>query len=258
MIPKIIHYCWFGNGSKPKLVRECIDSFSIIEDSKVMVWDERRCNFNENEFIKAAFQSHAWAFVSDFYRLKALYEYGGIYLDTDVKITKPFEDDFYKANMVLGYMYDCALSTAVIMAKPHHPIIKRLLDWYQTANFDPSSPNNSLLTDYLIFNYPTFKLNGKFCEFDKGCFIYPKEYFEVPILFPKLRSHGGGYSVHFFSQFWKEPKGLKRIIRPFVKELFFHCNLLNWLFNKYSRRKSLITNTQYYERYLKDIGKNRV
>lgn len=248
MIPKIIHYCWYGGNEKPYLIRKCISSYSKLCADKVIEWNESNCQFNENQFIRDAFALKGWAFVSDYYRLKALYEYGGIYLDTDVRIEKPFDDKFYKADIVFGYMYDNALSTAVMMSTPHHPIIKKLLEWYESNSYNPSLPNNGVLTNFILDTYPEFKLNGKFCEFDKNCFLYPKEYFEVPT----LRSFNrGGYSVHFFSQFWKQPSGIKKVIRPLVKRILFESNILNWAFNKYSRKKWL-KNNPYYNRFLKD------
>lgn len=208
------------------LIKQCISSFKKLESEQIIEWNEENCSFDENEYVREAYKRKAWAFVSDFYRLKALYEYGGIYLDTDVEIKRPFDDMILSSDIVLGYMYDCALSTAVIMVTPKHPLIKALLETYNSAVFNPSAPNNSLLTDYLITNFSAFRLNGKFCEFSHRCFVYPKEYFEVPILFPFIGRNRGGYSVHYFSQFWKQPSRLKRIIRPYVKIIFSVAHFL--------------------------------
>ena len=71
-----------------------------------------------------AVKDNGFAYLSDYYRLKVLYEYGGIYLDTDIEVKKKFEPLFFDYDLVLGYMYDCYISTAFIMARPPHPFIK--------------------------------------------------------------------------------------------------------------------------------------
>ena len=89
---------------------------------KIIEWNEGNCNLAENQYVHDAYVRGLWAFVSDYVRLKVLYEYGGIYFDTDVEVKKPFPENFFEADLVLGYMYECAISTAVIMAAPHHPL----------------------------------------------------------------------------------------------------------------------------------------
>ena len=84
-IPKIIHYCWFGGKPIPKDLQDCIDTWSILKGYQVMRWDESNCSFDENEFVRKTYAEKQLGFIGDYYRLKAVYEYGGIYLDTDVK-----------------------------------------------------------------------------------------------------------------------------------------------------------------------------
>lgn len=88
MIPKIIHYCWFGKNKKPKLVRDCIKSWEIMHpDYRIIEWNEK--NFPmDNDFLQHMYKQKKWAFVSDYARLKILYEYGGYYLDTDMFLVK--------------------------------------------------------------------------------------------------------------------------------------------------------------------------
>lgn len=253
MIPRIIHYCWFGGGKRNSIVKKCIASYSKLHADEVIEWNESNCTFDENQYVREAYSRKSWAFVSDYYRLKALYEYGGIYLDTDVEIKKDFDNNLLDADVVLGYMFDCYLSTAVIMATPHHPFIKGLLDWYDIANLE-ISPNNGVLTDYVLRFVSDFKLNGSYCEFQPHCFIYPKEYFEAPIIPIMSRFNRGGYSVHHFTGFWIKQHGIKTYIRPIVKNILFRCSLLNYIYNLYSRKKSLRINPLYM-RYLHDSKK---
>lgn len=89
MIPKIIHYCWFGGNSLPSDVLKCIKTWEkYCPDYEIKRWDESNFDVNSHPFIKAAYESKAWAFVSDYARLKVVYENGGIYLDTDVELLK--------------------------------------------------------------------------------------------------------------------------------------------------------------------------
>ncbi|MBU3807460.1 MAG: hypothetical protein H9802_03400 [Candidatus Phocaeicola faecipullorum] len=197
--------------------------------------------------MRNAYDSGLWAFVSDYIRLKALYEYGGIYFDTDVEVKKPFPEEMFEADLVLGYMYECAISTAVIMAAPHHPYIKGLLDLYETMPLYKNKPNNAVFNDYTFANYPDFSLNGLAREFAPGCFIYPRYYFEVPTY-----GKEGGFSVHHFMGSWHGRKTfVKELLRWMFKWARFHCFLLDFAYQNWFRNKLLI-HSGYYSRYLKD------
>ena len=89
MIPKIINYCWFGKNPLPTSVKKCINSWKkYCPDYKIIQWDETNFDVKSNMFVKEAYEAKAWAFVSDYARLKVKYENGGIYFDTDVELVK--------------------------------------------------------------------------------------------------------------------------------------------------------------------------
>ena len=91
-IPKVIHYCWFGKGKMPPLSEKCMKSWKkYCPDYEIICWNEDNFDINENTYAKEAYEAGKWAFVSDYARLKVLYENGGIYLDTDVEIIKPID-----------------------------------------------------------------------------------------------------------------------------------------------------------------------
>ena len=93
-IPKIIHYCWFGKNEKPNIVKKCIETWrNILSDYQIIEWNEDSFDVNSNNFVREAYESGKFAFVSDYVRVYALYNYGGIYLDTDVEVYKPFSED---------------------------------------------------------------------------------------------------------------------------------------------------------------------
>ena len=85
MIPKIIHYCWFGGKPKPDCVVKCISTWrDKLPDYEIKEWNESNFNINCNEYVQKAHEMKKWAFVSDYARFYVLYNYGGVYLDTDV------------------------------------------------------------------------------------------------------------------------------------------------------------------------------
>lgn len=191
-IPKIIHYCWFGRKEKPEKVKKYIDTWSILNDYKVIEWNEENFDINSCDFVKKAYKSKKWAFVSDYVRLKVLQEYGGIYLDTDVEVKKSF-DELLSNNMFVSFIYDCSIGTAVIGAQKNNPIINELLSLYDEAKFivnnnsvklvfkgyenQITNNNNDLFTAFLIKYDEKFKLNNSIQYLDKIT-IFPKEYFE--------------------------------------------------------------------------------
>jgi mannosyltransferase OCH1-like enzyme len=90
MIPKVIHYCWFGRGEMPPLSKKCMETWEEhLKDYEFIKWDES--NAPRNEFIDYHLEKGNWAFVSDYVRLYALHKYGGIYLDTDFEVLRSFD-----------------------------------------------------------------------------------------------------------------------------------------------------------------------
>ena len=89
MIPKKIHYCWFGKGQKPKLAEKCIESWKkYCPDYEIIEWNEDNFNLDTNGYTRYCYSNKKWAYLSDFVRLCVVEEYGGIYFDTDVELLK--------------------------------------------------------------------------------------------------------------------------------------------------------------------------
>ena len=211
-IPKIIHYCWFGGKPLPENLQKCLDSWEKLKGYTIMRWDESNCSFDENDFVRDTFREKQLGFIGDYYRLKAVYEYGGIYLDTDVKINKSF-DPLLKHGMFLNFIFDCSVGTAIIGSEKGNPMIKGILDMYDTLSVPEGAryaTSNYFYTYYILKHYPEFKLNNKFQ--DLGDFvIYPKEYFEIGSVF------GNHYAVHLCAGEWRiktdDSKSLKNMIK---------------------------------------------
>ena len=100
-IPKVIHYCWFGNNPKPKVIQNCIESWKKnCPDYEIKEWNESNYDVNKTKYTQLAYESKKYAFLTDYVRLDVLYNEGGIYMDTDVKLIKPIDDLVEKGNFM--------------------------------------------------------------------------------------------------------------------------------------------------------------
>ena len=116
---KKIHYCWFGGKKLPKSVRECIATWKkMLPEYEIKEWNESNFDINTSNFVKEAYENKKWAFVSDYVRIYALYQEGGIYFDTDMKVLKNVSDIVDK-DMFLGYEDSGFIGTAVILSLIH-------------------------------------------------------------------------------------------------------------------------------------------
>ncbi|WP_195972827.1 glycosyltransferase family 32 protein [Clostridium thermobutyricum] len=232
-IPKIIHYCWFGKGEKPKLLQDCMKSWNKLKKNgyKIIEWNEYNFDINENKYTREAYKNKKWAFVSDYVRLKVLYDYGGIYLDTDMEITQNL-DEFLDEEMFMGFMVNCVLSTAIIGAIPKHNKVKKLIELYDSIDLDYSTPNNDILTDFMLKHYEEFKLNNSFQKF-KDITIYPKEYFNNPTF---IRSRN--YSIHRYAGSWNKESANKRSLKGNLVKIILgdviYYRILSYKLNKNS------------------------
>lgn len=144
MIPKIIHYCWFGGKDLPKSVEKCIKSWEkYCPEYKIVKWDESNFDINCHPFIKKAYETHNWAFVSDYARLKIIYENGGIYLDTDVELIKNIDfllnNHCYLGVEQSGHYIATGLGFGAIQKSE---IVYDMLSVYDTIEFNERNRNN--------------------------------------------------------------------------------------------------------------------
>lgn len=207
MIPKKIHYCWFGRGQKSELILRCIESWKkYCPDYEIIEWNEDNLDVNATRYTKQAYEAKKWAFVSDYARLYALYTEGGIYLDTDVELLKPL-DCFLEHEAFTGFEVKDSPITAVMGAVKEHHIIKMLLDYYDTADFINEDGSLNLLTNtHIITKYfieQGVLLNGKKQTID-SMVIYPQIVF-CPNNFSRIfeKPSKKTYAIHHFDQSWK-------------------------------------------------------
>lgn len=146
-IPKIIHYCWFGKGDKPQDVIEYIDGWSrMLPNYQIVEWNEDNFNVDINDYVKEAYEAKKYAFVSDYARLFALYHQGGIYLDTDVEVFKPF-DDLLDNDVVLGFEEANYIATSTICARKNSAFINEFMCIYHKRPFILPSGECDLTTN---------------------------------------------------------------------------------------------------------------
>lgn len=135
MIPKIIHYCWFGGNPLPELAQKCIASWKeYCPDYEIKEWNEKNFDLNCCDYVREAYDAKKWAFVSDVARLYAMVTEGGIYMDTDVEVIRPL-DSLLQYHAVSGFESDTAIPTGLMACEKENPMFKELLDEYWTAHF---------------------------------------------------------------------------------------------------------------------------
>lgn len=233
MIPKIIHYCWFGGRDLPLELKSAMKTWEILKNNgyKIIKWDETNCLFNENEFVKKAYSEKRWGFLSDYYRLKAVYEYGGIYLDTDVIVKNTF-DDLLENHAFCGMYTDYAVSTAVFGGEKKSTFVKRLLNMYDTGNFSTHNsvkigeeksnpyetefkfPNNEFWTWNIIETYGLSCLAKTTIIDCNDVSILPKTFLETGSIKKKY------YTRHLNTGLWKNSKktNLKKKMIKLIKQ----------------------------------------
>lgn len=207
-IPKVIHYCWFGKNEKSELIKKCMESWQrVLPDYKIIEWNEDNFDVKENQYTREAYENRKWAFVSDYVRLYVLYNYGGLYFDTDVEILKPL-DVFLKHEFFTGFESKDSPMTAVMGAKKGNVLIKEFLDDYservfvkKNGDFD-LTPNTQVITK--MMSEKGLKRNGrKQWIINEGFVIYPQIYF-CPNCLSMIwdRPSSKSYSIHHFDGSW--------------------------------------------------------
>ena len=221
-IPKVIHYCWFGKGKMPKLANKCIKSWKkYCPDYKIICHNEDNFDMTQNRYLNEAYKAGKWAFVSDYARLKIIYDNGGIYLDTDVELIKPI-DDLLKLDGFMGFDEKGIVATGLgFGAQKGNKIVSEFLKDYDNISF--ALPDGSYdLTPCPDRNTESLKRlgmdvnnkNQKFMDmtFLPSEFLCPMDYYTG-----KKTITENTYSIHHYSASWtskvtKRTTRIKRII----------------------------------------------
>lgn len=218
MIPKILHFVWVGDKEKPDLVKKCIESWQkFCPDYNIIEWNNEKFEQIKNTYSQQAFENKKWAFVSDYIRLYALYNYGGIYIDTDIEIThnidKFLSHDFVSCFELYQNNYS-PICSAFMGAKKNSYLIKELLEYYESSTFETRrgldlTPNTERITKYFVEKYHIKQpFDGtKKLELSENCIIYPYHYFCVNDY------NKENYAIHHFNGSWVDSYRRKNLLR---------------------------------------------
>lgn len=210
MIPKIIHYCWFGGSELSKEAKKYIETWrSICPEYRIIEWNETNFNVDIIPYVKEAYEQRKWAFVSDYVRLYALKKYGGIYFDTDVEMIKSL-DIFLNNKAFIGAESKYSICTAVIGAEKGATFIDELMSLYDDLHFVNEqgvdlTPNSQRIFEYLKNTYDYKETNTPVKW--ENCTLYPKDYFSpINCYTYKQEITKNTYCIHRFAGTWKNEK----------------------------------------------------
>lgn len=208
MIPKKIHYCWFGGKAKPVLARRCIKSWNkYCHDYEIIEWNEDNFDISSCPlYVRQAYEAKMWAFVTDYVRLKVVFDYGGIYLDTDVEVIKEF-NNLLNEKAFFGFEYGKYIATGLgFGAEKGNNILYDMMCDYDEISFVKGDGSFDL-TPCPVRNSEILIKYGLKLDDSKqrvcGCLILPSEY-----LCPydgrakKLKLTENSISIHWYNSSW--------------------------------------------------------
>ena len=212
MIPKIIHYCWFGRGPMPELALKCIESWHrFMPDYTYKLWNEDNFDVESVPYVKEAYEARKFAFVTDYVRLFALYTEGGIYMDTDVEVLKPY-DDLLVLSGFTGYegsKYKPPV-TGTIASAPGGEWVKEQLDAYEGLHFLLPDGSFDMTTNTVrisrIMGEGGFVQDGK-KQVYKDMHVFPVEYFCPRQTTGEMLITENTYCNHHFMGSWNDKAG---------------------------------------------------
>lgn len=214
MIPKKIHYCWFGGNPLPENVKAFIATWKkYCPDYQIKEWNESNFDIHSLPYVEEAYQNKKWAFVSDVARLNALVTEGGIYMDTDVEVVRSL-DTLLDNQAFLGFEGTQYIATNMMGCEPHHPFFEQFFLSYRNRKF--VKPDESLdtttnveeITKLLIRDYQ-LQMNGEEQDLN-GIHIYPTDRFSpYDYITGILKKTPNTYSIHWFDKSWIKQSTLR-------------------------------------------------
>lgn len=217
MIPKIIHFCWMSGDPYPEKIQRCIDSWRTnLPDYEIWLWDAKHFDVNSSVWVKEAFERKKYAFCADYIRLFALYNYGGIYLDSDVEVLKSY-NDLLDLPYFMGFESSGHIEAATIGAEKHNEFLGKMLEYYQGRHFVKADGNLDIVImpeviDKVIGG--VYKINHINCKeqfsHNKSTLnVFSYDWFSPIDSTGKryvLRATNNTYSIHHFVSAWVDPR----------------------------------------------------
>jgi len=279
MIPKTIHICWFSGEEYTPFIKECMATWKIhLPEFKIRVWDKNSFDFDSVPFVKEAFMAKKWAFAADYIRLYAVYTEGGLYLDSDVKILKPFKEvwfnySFFSAHEIHPGLFDeaggmqqlntsflpkkagepimgFAIQGAIFAAEPRHPYIKDCLDQYKNLQlFDNGETINlkKLIIGYVITPIAEkygYTYQDKEQILKANMLILPSNILVGNAIYLDKKS----FAIHLINGSWRGKKGIEKmmhLVRNHYPGFFPVVNFIDKGFKKTFRTSKHLKKISY-------------
>lgn len=209
MIPKIIHYCWLSGDPIPERLQNYMKTWKEkLPDYEFMLWDKSRFDIHSMKWVEQAYAAKKYAFASDYIRLYAVYNYGGIYLDMDMEIIKAFDQEQFTKGVTWGLDESGDVEAAFLAGSGHNPVLKELMEWYERAEFlNPDGTLNQQVANVYVQNhlkqYGYVKENKE--QMLEACDVklFPADYFNCRSLVTgKLNVTENSCCIHWHTVLW--------------------------------------------------------
>ena len=233
MIPKTIHYCWFGRNSKPKLVKKCIQSWqNVCRDYQIVEWNESNFDLDRHPYLRWCHERSKWAFLSDFSRLLIVYEHGGLYFDTDVELIRN-PDHLLNYEAFFGFENNNSVATGLGFGSvAGHPTLEAMIAYYEKLAIgkDGNYPVRGcpiINTEALI---PLGLKRDGSMQNVAGAIILPPDYLNpYNDATGCLNKTAHTISIHWYGKSWMSKRAIlrSRLTRPFHRLFGVHC--FDWL-----------------------------
>ena len=232
MIPKTIHYCWFGRNPLPESAVKCIKSWrKFFPDYEIKEWNEDNFDVYSIPYTAEAYQARKYAFVSDYARFWILFHYGGVYFDTDVEVIKPM-DDIIERGPFMGIEVECDPQLPYPMVAPGlgiaveagHEVYSKMIDYYSQVHF--MGENGELNHETVVPRTTRILIesglqpNNEMQQVD-GIWIYPKDYFNpLDSLTGRLHKTENTRSIHWYMASWQDASSFRKWLSRLSHRLF--------------------------------------
>lgn len=257
-IPKIIHYMWVGNNPKSEEILNNIESWKKLNpDFEIIEWNENNFDLNFCQFIKDALSNKKFAFVADLVRLYAINKMGGIWLDTDVKLIKPF-GELMNLDGFISFENEAYLETAIMAGKKDSQWINTLYKYYTNRSFyyknEMDLTPNTVINSIFLKKFYNMKYKNKLQVIENELTIFPSDYFAPKdYTTGKITVTDNTVAIHNFSGSWmsknasKQQKFLRFIRKVFGKKIF---GWFTWIYIKSVEKR-------YLKEYKQVVGEEK-